>query len=1194
MSANLLELDDFIESPRKQEEEVKKIPDSSSPTKSEVPQEDNTKAKKGKKVSSSKKNIKVVIKFRGGEVDTENLTPEQLKINQEQKSVFFDERTYVFSEALGPAITQAETYQVSCKEVISKVLEGYNGTIFVYGNSGSGKTYTMLGPDSVVEYLSSPDMQNQNIDPNISANFGIILRACTEIFELMNKSFKKGENVGYSMTAQYFEVYLEKIFDLVNYTGEGASLKTSKSGETFIDPMTKIDVRTPQDVCKILEIGQKHKKQSATHINDRSSRSHTIFLLEVLTERKDGITKKAKLNLIDLAGSEKYSKIGPSEERLKESTNINLSLLQLSNCIKSLSEGHKFVNFRSSKLTHYLKDTLSGNSNTVLICTGSHQKVNQSHTKMTLEFATRAQKVKTKPVATEEMSKSKMIKLIKKLKQEVLELKSIIEDFKTEGHTITTDDHMEEDKEDSDEEEDLPTDNTTYFEDTDPRDTSFQSEHVRLQESKIEDESIHFQESALFEEKFQELQAEKEELDEKVSALKEKISNLGEKLAEKNETIQSLEIKLECKSGFISNQNAKITEISSEKDKILQTLTTELEKLQEKCHKLTAELEISSKKSEILQTEITDLQSESTKEKAKLQGVCDDLNKRIFDSKLKLNNLESQLKTTNDQKEDLSKDVDYYKGETARYSKEKEEALAKNLELQSTISMITTEKDEIQRAKSHIEQDITSYKEKERTSCEEIAKLKTENAKLKEHLETEKQNIAEMKINHEFELKEKDKESELKILQSQLEEAKDSLSKDNEQLSGLLAQRDKFNEEFKQKDQHLHEKDLKIVHLTQIESKYGLLLTEKEGLEGSLKSATDKTSEIDAKLKNAELKISDIERTNKDLIEALKIKEELLAESEKRKDFLWNKGHEIKKLCQDKITIVERLTAELEKLKNEKQTPKFEKCQKCEQIRKEKIEAIEKATTDYTKLKRKIFWYEENALKHSDYDLIKEKSSKYLKEKERLDRENAKLKQTIIELEAQIEKEKIDHETLLEEKNLNLLNLVQINEAQTRQMNNLNQSVSSFKAKIEEMVSQSFNMTEVRGSIKSPTKFSGNQTMRHTTKNVALAMPGGHDDDYFDDEREMQSQFEALKRKNSKGNQKEPEYLKDLTDNLTPLHAFTMQDSVYDYDNFHKATKKKHTPSKKASFYPKFSQEITKSRRMTISKPIDIGSWGNI
>jgi DNA polymerase III gamma/tau subunit len=145
-----------------------------------------------------------------------------------------------------------------------------------------------------------------------------------------------------------------------------------------------------------------------------------------------------------------------SLEQLKEANYINLSLSHLSKCIMDLSDGHKFVSFRGSKLTHFLKDTLSGNSNTVLICTGSHQRVNKVHTKMTLEFGLRAQKVKTKPVSIEEMSKSKMLKEIKLLKQENLELRMVIEEFKNGGdlrllQTVLTPE--EEDKLQTEEEE---------------------------------------------------------------------------------------------------------------------------------------------------------------------------------------------------------------------------------------------------------------------------------------------------------------------------------------------------------------------------------------------------------------------------------------------------------------------------------------------------------------------------------------------------------------------------------------------------------------------------------------------------------------------------------------------------------------------------------------------------------------------
>lgn len=196
----------------------------------------------------SKKNIRVVFKFRGGESPSECLSQDMLSVSPETSQVQFEGKTYTFTQVLGPDSTQIETYQKSCKDIVQKVIDGYNGTVFVYGNSGSGKTFTMLGPDRVVEYLSSSESRDNLIDPETESSFGIILRACTEIFELINQSFAKGENMEYKINAQYFEIYMEKIFDLIKYTGEGASIKQSKTGEIFIQPMTSREVESPQDV----------------------------------------------------------------------------------------------------------------------------------------------------------------------------------------------------------------------------------------------------------------------------------------------------------------------------------------------------------------------------------------------------------------------------------------------------------------------------------------------------------------------------------------------------------------------------------------------------------------------------------------------------------------------------------------------------------------------------------------------------------------------------------------------------------------------------------------------------------------------------------------------------------------------------------------------------------------------------------
>lgn len=146
-----------------------------------------------------------------------------------------------------------------------------------------------------------------------------------------------------------------------------------------------------------------------------------------MSKNEKGIVKRAKLNLIDLAGSEKYKNLGDCETLHKESNNINKSLHHLSNCIIKLSQGDRHIPYRDSLLTRYLTDTLGGNSNTVIICTASRLKSNSTHTKMTLEFGLCAQKIKTHPVAQIEYSVEDLKKVIKKLQNENKELKKKVE-----------------------------------------------------------------------------------------------------------------------------------------------------------------------------------------------------------------------------------------------------------------------------------------------------------------------------------------------------------------------------------------------------------------------------------------------------------------------------------------------------------------------------------------------------------------------------------------------------------------------------------------------------------------------------------------------------------------------------------------------------------------------------------------------
>ena len=165
------------------------------------------------------------------------------------------------------------------------------------------------------------------------------------------------------------------------------------------------------------------RKVASTNQNDRSSRSHTIFVIEFTARNKDGSQKQGRLNLVDLAGSERIAKTGATGAVLEEAKKINLSLTALGICIKALTDGSTHVPFRDSKLTFFLEDALGGNSKTTLICTGSKQMVHLEESVQTLKFAQRAKKIMNKTLANVQRSPKEMEELIKKLKIEVQTLK---------------------------------------------------------------------------------------------------------------------------------------------------------------------------------------------------------------------------------------------------------------------------------------------------------------------------------------------------------------------------------------------------------------------------------------------------------------------------------------------------------------------------------------------------------------------------------------------------------------------------------------------------------------------------------------------------------------------------------------------------------------------------------------------------
>lgn len=282
------------------------------------------------------------------------------------------------------------------------MLEGYNGTVFAYGQTGCGKSHTMQGPDVPPGIILTSEQIAQR---------GIISRSFDHIFEAMSVT----TGVRYLPLVSYLEIYNENIRDLLNPTITSSSLvlKEQPNEGVVVQNLSMHAVHNAEECEQLLAIGTKNRMIGATLMNAGSSRSHSIFTinLEQITTSNGNsnpgedvsIIKKGKLNLVDLAGSERQAKTGATGDRLKEATKINLSLSALGNVISALVDGKaKHIPYRDSKLTRLLQDSLGGNTKTLMVACISPAEFNYDETLSTLRYASRAKNISNKPVINED------------------------------------------------------------------------------------------------------------------------------------------------------------------------------------------------------------------------------------------------------------------------------------------------------------------------------------------------------------------------------------------------------------------------------------------------------------------------------------------------------------------------------------------------------------------------------------------------------------------------------------------------------------------------------------------------------------------------------------------------------------------------------------------------------------------------
>ncbi|XP_021273661.1 kinesin-like protein KIN-8B isoform X3 [Herrania umbratica] len=319
------------------------------------------------------------------------------------------ERKYSFDHAFGSHCTNLDTYQKCISTIISGVVQGLNATVFAYGSTGSGKTYTMVGTQH---------------DP------GLMVLSLHTIFNLIKRDNSSDE---FEVTCSYLEVYNEVIYDLLEKSSGPLELREDPEQGIIVAGLRCIKVHSADKILELLNLGNSRRKTESTEANATSSRSHAV--LEIAVRRKQrnkyrNQVMRGKLALVDLAGSERASETNSGGQKLRDGASINRSLLALANCINALGKQQKkglaYVPYRNSKLTRILKDGLSGNSQTVMVATISPAGSQYHHTVNTLKYADRAKEIKThiqKNIGTIDTHVSDYQRMIDSLQIEVCRLK---------------------------------------------------------------------------------------------------------------------------------------------------------------------------------------------------------------------------------------------------------------------------------------------------------------------------------------------------------------------------------------------------------------------------------------------------------------------------------------------------------------------------------------------------------------------------------------------------------------------------------------------------------------------------------------------------------------------------------------------------------------------------------------------------
>ncbi|XP_068609635.1 kinesin-like protein KIF3C [Brachionichthys hirsutus] len=519
------------------------------------------------------------------------------------------QKTFTFDAVYDASSKQRDLYEESVRPLIDSVLAGFNGTIFAYGQTGTGKTYTMQG--------AWMDPEKRGVIPN----------AFDHIFTHISRSQSDKQ---YLVRASYLEIYREEIRDLLDPKhGNARALELRESPESgvYVPDLTSCVCKSIKEIEEAMNIGNQARAVGATDMNEHSSRSHALFLITVECGQPGPDGRKhirvGRLNLVDLAGSERQAKTGVQGERLKEAAKINLSLSALGNVISALADGRSsHVPYRDSKLTRLLQDSLGGNAKTVMVATLGPAPQHYDETLTTLRYANRAKNIQNQPRVNEDPKDA----LLREFQREIARLRAQL------SHRKWRKQRKEQ------------VDGESWDEDTEAEEETVEKDYVKLEEQRLEmeKEAIRGDQFMLAEEK-QRLLGEKErmmgdlrkeqeateQLTAKYKAMESKLLVGGKNIMDHTNEQQKM---LEMKRQEIAEQTRSEREIQQQmlmQDEETLELRDTFTSLQQEVEAKTKKLKKLYAKLQCIKAEIQDVNDEHVRSRQELEQTQNELTREL-------------------------------------------------------------------------------------------------------------------------------------------------------------------------------------------------------------------------------------------------------------------------------------------------------------------------------------------------------------------------------------------------------------------------------------------------------------------------------------------------------------------------------------------------------------------------------------